>query len=173
MVALKSSGKIHVLTSIMEGGGYAPTANKTGIVGTVMKFENALEPDQAQIEKFLADDGDAPVHMLNLLKFREFAKYRDGVDAQMSGQEAYMRYAGKMIALVEAAGGSVQFNGSVSLLMIGSMDEVWDAAAIVTYPSAAKMIEITMSPQFQEISKHRKAGLQGQILLKCNASMRD
>ena len=138
-----------------------------------MQVKNALEPDQAQIEKFLADGGDAPVHMLNLLKFREFAAYKDGSDAELSGREAYMRYASKMIAMVEAAGGSLQFNGAVSLLMIGSVDEVWDAAAIVTYPSAAKMIEITMSPEFQEISKHRKAGLEGQILLKCDASMRE
>jgi uncharacterized protein (DUF1330 family) len=133
-----------------------------------MQIDNALEPNQQQIEAFLGAGNNAPVHMLNLLKFRKFAAYEDGSDAELSGREAYMRYASKMIPLVQASGGKLIFSGDVASLMIGSVDDVWDAAAIVTYPSAAKMVEITMSDEFQAISVHRKAGLEGQILLNCS-----
>ncbi|MDG1417495.1 MAG: DUF1330 domain-containing protein [Maricaulis sp.] len=134
-----------------------------------MQIENALEPSQKQIEAFLKTPSNTPVHMLNLLKFRTFASYEDGSDADISGREAYMRYASKMIPMVEAAGGQLVFNGDVDALMIGHIDETWDAVAIVTYPSAAKMIEITMSSEFREISVHRKAGLDGQMLLNCSS----
>jgi uncharacterized protein (DUF1330 family) len=135
-----------------------------------MKVENALEPTQAQMEAFLADAEDRPIHMVNLLKFRDKAAYPDGRDAEMSGREVYMfRYGIKMIEMVQGAGGSLTFSGEAASLLVGEVEEPWDTVAIVTYPSEAVMIELTQSPEFQEISEHRKAGLEGQLLIRCPA----
>ena len=56
-----------------------------------MRVENALGPEPEQVQNFLAVEG--PVMMVNLLKFREKAAYPDGRDAEISGREAYGRYA--------------------------------------------------------------------------------
>ena len=132
-----------------------------------MKVENAVEPTGAQLESLIAGAADRPVHMVNLLKFRERAEYPDGADADLSGREAYMRYGGPMMELVHKAGGKLQFSGDVTDILVGEVEENWDMVAIMTYPSEAVMAEITQSPEFAAISGHRKAGLKGQLLLVC------
>jgi hypothetical protein len=36
------------------------------------------------------------------------------------------------------------------------------------YPSRAAFVEIATSPEVQEIGRHRKAGLAGQLLIQCS-----
>lgn len=132
-------------------------------------MKNAIEPTAAQLETFLSRAGDGPVHMLNLLKFRKTADYPDGRDADLPGVDAYMRYGGPMTALVEAAGGSLKFSALTAPLLVGEMEEDWDMVAIMTYPSAATLADIAATPEFQAISEHRKAGLDGQLLIPCFA----
>ena len=126
-----------------------------------MKVENAVEPRPEQIQGFLASEG--PVCMVNLLKFREKAAYPDGRDPELGGREAYARYASVMRGLVEEAGGRFVFSARVEGLLLGDVEQLWDAVGIVEYPSAAALLKITSSPSFQEIEVHRVAGLEGQL----------
>ena len=132
-------------------------------------MKNAIEPTEDQLAKFLSRAGDGPVHMVNLLKFRDKAAYPDGRDPDLSGVDAYMRYGGPMTGLVEAAGGSLKFSAMTSPLLVGELDGEWDMVAIMTYPSAATLAEIAATPEFEAIAVHRKAGLEGQLLIPCFA----
>ena len=126
-----------------------------------MKVANALGPQPDQIKDFLATEG--PVLMVNLLKFREKAAYPDGRDPGISGEQAYGRYAAAMRKLVEGSGGRFVFGASVEGLLIGEVESLWDTVGIVEYPSAAALVMIASSPEFQEIEVHREAGLEGQL----------
>ena len=126
-----------------------------------MKVENAVEPRPDQIQEFLATDG--PVMMVNLLKFREKAAYADGRDPELSGQEAYGRYATEMKKLVEASGGRFVFGAQVEGLLLGDVESLWDLVGIVEYPSSKALVQIASSPAFQAIEVHRVAGLEGQL----------
>jgi uncharacterized protein (DUF1330 family) len=103
--------------------------------------------------------------MLNLLKFRDRAVYRDGRPDAVSGVEAYMRYAGAMRKIVERAGGRFIFSGSVNGLVVGEVEQLWDVVAIVEYPSRAEFQRLVTSPEVQAIGVHREAGLAGQLLI--------
>jgi len=129
-------------------------------------MKNAVEPDEAQMLAFM-ELGDGPISMLNLLKFRDKAAYPDGRDADISGKDAYFRYAIPMTKLVLDAGGTLDFSAEVLPLLIGEVEQEWDMAAIMTYPSPRTLGEISLTPEFQEIAVHRKAGLQGQLLIPC------
>jgi uncharacterized protein (DUF1330 family) len=131
-----------------------------------MKMKNAVEPREAQLQQFLSL-GDGPVSMVNLLKFKKRAEYPDGRDAQLSGKEAYFRYALPMTKLVLDAGGTLDFSGDVSPLLIGELEQDWDMVAIMTYPSPHTLADISQTPEFKTISEHRKAGLEGQLLIPC------
>ena len=131
-----------------------------------MKVENALGPEPQQVQDFLAVEG--PVMMVNLLKFREKAAYPDGRDAEISGREAYGRYAMEMRKLVEASGGRFVFAAEVDSLLLGQVDDLWDQVGIVEYPSSKALLSIASSPAFQEIEVHRHAGLEGQLNLTCS-----
>ncbi len=130
-----------------------------------MKVANQVYPAFEQLTPLAQDPTPGPIAMVNLLKFRDRAPYADGRSGDLSGREAYMRYAAAMRPLVEAAGGRLLFSGDVKGLVIGEVEELWDAVAIVEYPSRAGFYRLATSPEVQAIGVHREAGLAGQLLI--------
>ena len=128
-----------------------------------MKVENKVIPTDEQINGFLEDPDLGPISMVNLLKYKKSAVYDDGRETNLSGKEAYQLYAAEVIKLIEKYGGEFVFAGSVSRLMLGEVEEMWDEVAIAKYPSRKAMFEMTMDPDYQKIHVHRDAGLKGQL----------
>jgi uncharacterized protein (DUF1330 family) len=136
-----------------------------------MSTLNALDPTPEQIKDFLSHKkAGEPVFMLNLLKFKDKAAYKDGED--ISGREAYGRYAAAFSKMVRGAGVSVDtiFGGNANAFLIGEGSGEWDAVAIVKYPDAASMFGVVSSEAYRKIHKHRRAGLAGQLLISCDDS---
>ena len=131
-----------------------------------MNVENALYPTADRIADLTADSSGQPVVMLNLLKFRERAQYADGRSSELSGRQAYMLYGEKMQQLVEREGGHIVFSGAIQSLVIGAVEDMWDTAALVEYPSSAAFARIVTSPEVAAIVVHRAAGLAGQLLIR-------
>ena len=134
-----------------------------------MEYHNALEPNEEQIAGFLAPDDDQPIYMLNLLKYKNKAEYTDGRDTELSGRDAYQIYGMAVIERLAAVKGGIIFSGTVSRLMLGEVEELWDDVAIAMYPSRAAMLEMVSSPEYQAIAVHREAGLAGQLNIETNA----
>ena len=130
-----------------------------------MIVTNHVYPSFEQITALAQDDRPGPIIMVNLLRFTERANYPDGRKDDISGREAYMRYAVAMQPIVEGSGGRILYSGDVGALIIGETDDLWDAVAVVEYPSRADFARIAMSPEVQEIGVHRSAGLAGQLLI--------
>jgi uncharacterized protein (DUF1330 family) len=130
-----------------------------------MKVVNSIYPTVDQILPLASDATPGPIAMVNLLKFRPKAQYRDGRPEDLSGRAAYMRYGVAMGPIIEAAGGRFLFSGEVKSLVIGEGEELWDAVAIAEYPSRAEFHRIATSPEVQAIGVHREAGLAGQLLI--------
>jgi len=130
-----------------------------------MKVVNHLYPTFEQLMPLADDPTPGPIAMVNLLKFRDKAQYQDGPGDEVSGRDAYMRYVAEMVPIVEAAGGRFLFSGEVRGLIIGEVEEPWDAVGIAEYPSRAAFHRIATSPEVQAIGVHREAGLAGQLLI--------
>jgi len=130
-----------------------------------VKVENAVYPGLEGIQALGRDASPAPIAMLNLLKFRDKALYKDGRPDDISGREAYQRYATEMTKIVEREGGRIIFAGRIEGLVIGEVGEMWDVAAIMQYPSRAAFQRIVTLPEVAEIGVHREAGLAGQLLI--------
>ena len=132
-----------------------------------MKTAIALYPSSEQIAKLLDHSDDHPVVMLNLLRFKAVA---DSPDDGVSGEEAYRRYAQKMIAFVGSKGGRVIWSGRVDSQVIGDGANLFDMIGLVEYPSRKTFVEIATDPYVQEIGVHRAAGLEGQWLLAATSA---
>ncbi len=128
-----------------------------------MEVKNALEPNEQQVAGFSDPDDSKAIYMVNLLKYRDRAEYPDGRDSELSGRDAYARYAAAVGDCLAAVGGSFVFAGTVRRLLLGEVEELWDDVAIAMYPSRAAMLEMIMSPTYQAIAEHRAAGLEGQL----------
>jgi hypothetical protein len=114
---------------------------------------------------FEEGNDDQPIYMINLLKFKEKAEYKDGRETSLSGREAYALY-GEIIEkhLIEI-GGELIFKSKVTRITVGKVDELWDAIAIAKWPSKKVMGENMMptDPELLEGYQHREAGLAGQL----------
>ena len=131
-----------------------------------MKVENAVMPSPDQAMDFFGAPEDGPFVMVNLLKFKAHAEYPDGSDAQLTGAQAYARYGEEVRELVERLGGKIRYQGRVSGLLLGEVEELWDAVALAEYPSLAAFQAMALSPAMHAIEHHRKAGLAGQLNIR-------
>ncbi len=142
-----------------------------------MRTLNAVDPTPEQIKDFFAHEkAGEPVYMLNLLKFKDRASYSDretNPDNDVSGEAAYGRYAKAFGELMrdKDIGFETSFAGSMNAMLIGQDVEAtkWDKIAIAKYPDAKTMFECVSSEAYRKIHYHRKAGLEGQLLISCSA----
>jgi len=124
----------------------------------------SITPTQSQIEALVAGPQNEPVQMLNLLRFKERA---DGVDAGLSGIEAYERYGRETGPFLEAVGGRVLQAVEARQMVIGPEALEWDMVLLVEYPSRAKFLEMAMNPDYLKIHEHREAALADSRLIAC------
>jgi uncharacterized protein (DUF1330 family) len=130
-----------------------------------MNVENQVIPTPQRAMEFFGGAEDGPFVMVNLLKFHDRAQYEDG-DRGLTGLEAYMLYGEGVRKLVQGLGGRVRFQGRVTGLMLGEVEELWDVVALAEYPSLEAFRNMAMSPEMHAIEHHRKAGLKGQLNIK-------
>ena len=82
--------------------------------------EGGVNPTAESIAALFAAHGDGPVHMLNLLKFREVADYPVGHEHEgSSGADAYGRYGEVALRNVGSLGGRLVLAGTFHASVIG------------------------------------------------------
>jgi hypothetical protein len=141
-----------------------------------MKVENRVYPNREQMKGFFEEgNDDQSIYMINLLKFKEKAEYKDGRETSLSGREAYALYGEIMEKHLIEIGGELIFKSKVTRITVGKVDELWDAIAIAKWPSKKVMGENMMpsDPELLEGYRHREAGLEGQLNIESVEGMFD
>ena len=118
----------------------------------------SIAPTKDQIQALLDSDLDAPVVMLNLLKFAERSGSENGNEGG-SGRDSYARYGDRVRSMLEKVGGRILWQGRADSVVIGGEADNWDAVILVEYPSRQAFLEMTSSPKYEDVSKDRTAGL--------------
>jgi uncharacterized protein (DUF1330 family) len=113
-----------------------------------------VDPTGQDLKRFLAEDDDSPVTMLNLLRFKP-----DG------GRESYNKYAAAIVPFLEKVGGTVVFFGDTSPPLVAPpTDTAWDAVLLVRYPSRAAFSAMVADPDYQQITHLRTEALDAAVL---------
>jgi uncharacterized protein (DUF1330 family) len=136
-----------------------------------VKVVNQVHPSAEQAQAFFSGAEEGPFVMVNLLKFRDTAAYEDGSDADLPGMAAYLRYGMKVRDMIMAVGGKAGYSGPVTALMLGEVEELWDMVALAEYPSLAAFRAMVTDPEYQNIARHRDAGLAGQLNIKTRGTL--
>lgn len=122
-------------------------------------------PQEAQLAKLGSLPQEAPLAVLNLFRFNAEAGYRPedpefGTEAaRITGREAWAAYAAAAGKAIVALGGRVVFSTRVEQLMIGPEEAHWELAAVMYFPTRKAFVELLSDPDFQAVSRHRKAAL--------------
>ena len=101
---------------------------------------------------------DGPIHMLNLMKYREQADYGSDGEAGVSGREADDRYT--PVDVLAKIGAKVAFSAEVL-----DASEDWDRIGIVCYPTRRSFIEMQSRDDFREKHVHKDAGMDHTIVM--------
>jgi uncharacterized protein (DUF1330 family) len=118
-----------------------------------------LEPTPEQFAALTARPADAPVVMVNLLKFKT-----------TGGVESYGRYAREVAPHLERAGATVRYAGAAPAVVIGDGQRPWwDAIIIVEYPTPAAFIGMVTTEEYAKVHEHRAAGLERGDLIATSA----
>ncbi|MDG1906584.1 MAG: hypothetical protein P8I38_13250 [Arenicella sp.] len=126
-----------------------------------MNVENEVYP--SDMEKFMAPGPEGPIFMVNLLKYKDKAEYKDGRESTLTGRQAYGLYSAEVVNLVAEHGGHEIFWADVSEILLGKVESLWDAIAIVMYPNRGSLMGMSSSEGMKKIAMHRHAGLEGQL----------
>lgn len=109
-----------------------------------------LEPTAEQFAALAARPADAPVVMVNLLKFRA-----------QGGLESYQRYGREVAPHLERVGATVRYAGTAPAFVIGDGEKPWwDAVLIVEYPTPQAFIDMVTTHEYAKVHEHRAAALE-------------
>jgi uncharacterized protein (DUF1330 family) len=110
--------------------------------------------DHLNGEKLRLLPDDAPVVMLNLMRFRE-----KSLDGKGSGWNAYLRYSALAIKLIKARGGTIIWTGDAEAVALGVPERHrWDYVALVRYPTRAAFLDMMTSPEYAIANVERENG---------------
>lgn len=110
--------------------------------------------DDLNLDALAALPDDAPVVMLNLMRFREHS-----LDGNGSGWDAYLRYSALAIKLIKARGGGITWTGTAEAVALGAPDDNrWDYVALVRYPSRGAFIDMMTSAEYARANVERVNG---------------
>jgi uncharacterized protein (DUF1330 family) len=126
-----------------------------------------VDPDPKRLPEILKSiPADTPIVMLNLLRFRNKARYKDG-EADYDGREAYRRYSLVAFEKVKGVGGEMLWSGDTLAGVIAPEGERWDEVLLVRYPSIQAFARMLADPEYKQATKHRTAALEEARLI-CN-----
>ena len=107
-------------------------------------------------------DQNAPVVMVNLMRFRERSLDGDG-----SGWDAYLRYSALTVPMIKARGGTLLWTGDAKAVALGRQDgNQWDYLALVYYPTVSAFIDMMTSQDYeQRCDPHRTNGCAEHVII--------
>ncbi|MEM6682043.1 MAG: DUF1330 domain-containing protein [Pseudomonadota bacterium] len=139
---------------------------------THANLEISIDPTADQVRAMRDADQDAPVVMLNLLKFRDKALYPEGSGLSApNGMAAYKRYQlafTETVAAVSCA--EVVYDGPCEQVFIGALgapETDWDKMLIVRYPARKHFLAMMADSAYRAALVHRYAGLERTVLIQC------
>ena len=125
-----------------------------------MSDKPVIDPNPATLPAILASlPDDTPIVMLNLLRYRETARYKDG-EADYSGREAYQKYSEVAFGKVQGVGGEMVWKGRALAGVIAPEGEKWHSVLLVRYPSKQAFASMLADPEYRQATKHRTAALE-------------
>ncbi|MCV7441172.1 DUF1330 domain-containing protein [Mycobacterium paraense] len=119
----------------------------------------SLEPTPEQFAALAARPSDAPVVMVNLLKFKT-----------PGGLESYLQYGQEVVPHLQRVGATLRYAGAAPSNVIGDGERPWwDAILIVEYPTPQAFIDMVTTPEYAKVHEHRAAGLERGDLIATSA----
>lgn len=124
--------------------------------------ETYIDPSPANFQAFKDLPRDTPIHMLNLLRYREMAEYPEGHEHHgngWTGERAYQEYGKTSGPIFRGVGGKIVWRGTFQTMVTGPDGEAWHDGFVAQYPDAGAFFAMLKDPEYQKAVVNRTAAL--------------
>jgi uncharacterized protein (DUF1330 family) len=130
-----------------------------------------IDPSPANFQAFKDLPRDEPIHMLNLLRYRELAEYPEGHEHHgngWSGRRAYEEYGKTSGPIFQRVGGKIVWRGAFQTMVTGPTpeDKLWHDGFVAEYPNSGAFFEMIKDPDYQVAVQNRTAALVDSRLMR-------
>lgn len=128
-----------------------------------------IDPSRANFEAFKALPRDEPIHMLNLLLYRDVAEYPAGHEHARkgwTGRRAYEEYGTSSGPIFRRVGGTIVWRGVFETMVTGPEDRRWHDGFVAQYPNSGAFFEMIKDPAYQGAVVNRTAALADSRLVR-------
>lgn len=128
-----------------------------------------IDPSPENFQAFKDLPRDTPIHMLNLLRYRDLAEYPEGHEHAgkgWSGRRAYEEYGITSGPIFRRVGGSIVWRGAFETMVTGPGDKQWHDGFIAQYPNAGAFFAMIKDPDYQLAVVNRTAALVDSRLMR-------
>lgn len=132
-------------------------------------MEVYVDPSRENFALFKSLPRDTPIHMLNLIRFREMAIYPKGHELAgkgMSGAQAYAEYMRTIQPVLTRSGGKIAWKGGFEAVVTGPGDWPWDETFVMSYPDSASFLGMIKDPDYAPVVVHRQAAVRDSRLVR-------
>ena len=128
-----------------------------------------IDPSRENWQVFKDLPRARPIHMLNLLKFRDLADYPQGHPNHgkgLTGREAYAIYEQRFQQLVADDGAAMVWEAPMECVVTGPAGE-WDEAFVMGYPNSGVFMAMVKNEEYvRDVVPHRTAAVADSRLIR-------
>lgn len=127
-------------------------------------MQTFIDPSPGNFQAFKDLPRDEPIHMLNLLRYRDLAEYPEGHEHRengWSGRRAYEEYGKTSGPIFRRVGGEIVWRGAFQTMVTGPEpdDKLWHDGFVAQYPYAGAFFEMIKDADYQIAVQNRTAAL--------------
>jgi len=128
-----------------------------------------VDPSREGWQAFKDLPRDTPIHMLNLVKFRDLADYPEGHPNHgkgLTGREAYEIYREGFQRVVAGDGAAMVWEAPMECVVTGP-DGEWDEAFVMGYPNSGLFMAMVKNEEYiRDVVPHRTAAVADSRLIR-------
>jgi len=125
---------------------------------------DGTSPTQTQWQRILERDADSGFNLVNFFKFHETADYGADTEPEISGREAFQRYADVSVPTMQNAGGDFLAVAAFAGSLIGQ-EQDWDLIVVGKFPNLAAYLSLNTNPDYVRAFRHRNAAVARQFVV--------
>ena len=128
-----------------------------------------IDPSRDNCQRFKDLPRDNPIHMLNLIKFRDLAEYPGGHPLHgkgLTGRQAYEIYKEGFQRVVMDDGAAMVWEAPMECVVTGP-DGEWDEAFVMGYPNSIAFMAMVKNEEYvRDVVPHRTAAVADSRLIR-------
>jgi len=129
-----------------------------------------IDPDPENWALFKSLPRDRPIHLLNMIRYREKAAYPPGhasAASGLSGEQAFDAYLEAVVPRIEALGGGLVWNSRFECMITGPRAFEWDRVFVMGFPAVAPFFALLTDPGYKsDVLVHRTAAVADSRLVR-------